>query len=316
MAKICTIVYGDEDFLLDRARDSIAAGTKLVLHRLDGEGMTGKDLVSILGAGYLTEGARLFLIDNANEVKTPAPAQKFFEGLAERDYPHQIVAVVRSSTLTALWEAAAKVGASKLYAKPAPWKTSEQVSILRGEVARVGLEVEDRLLEALVQQVGWELGVFAREFAKLAVLLGPRGKITQEALLKVTSLSKQAEPWAVADALAARRKLVAMDRLSSCYKANGDQCLVPVVVTAMRHFEKLAVVKSMQDKGASEEAIAARVGMHPFRCKQTLLPNAARFSRAEVADALQMLCRLDTLVKGSARSKRTHVELALLQIAS
>jgi DNA polymerase III delta subunit len=316
MPKVFTVVYGDEEFLLDKARDHFRANDKMAVLTMDCEGKTGKAVVEMVDGAYLGDQPRLFVLDNANAIKSPAPLQRYIDSLDTEQATHKIAVIVRSDNLSAMWETAVLKGVRKLYAKPAPWKTSEQVTILRGEIARLGLQVDNRLLESLIQQVGWELGIFVREFEKLAVLLGPGGLVTQEVLAKVTSLQKQAEPWSVSDALAARQRSRAMNLLSACYKANGDQCLVPVVVTAMRQFEKLAVVKALQAKGASEEAIAARVGMHPFRCKQTLIPNAARYSKQEILGALQILCRLDILVKGSALSKRTHVELALLKIAS
>lgn len=311
-----TVIYGDEYFLLDRARDHLYGTKGYSVVRLDGETLTGSGLVAIITGQYLDSDTQLFVLDNAGDLQKSDPFKKYVEGLKDPSSTNSRMAcIVRGAELPALWDLVAQKGSRKQFAKPSPWKISEQVTVLRGELARLGLKAEPNLLNGLIQQVGWNLGLYVREFEKLMWLLGPGGQVTGEAI-KVTSFQKQAEPWHITDAIALRQRGRAMNLLSALCKAQGESSLVPVVVTAMRQFEKLAIVKSLQEQGASEDAMAKRVDMHPFRFQQTLAVMAPRYTKAEISKALQILCRLDLLVKGSALSKRTHVELAILKIAS
>ena len=86
----------------------------------------------------------------------------------------------------------------------------------------------------------------------------------------------------------------------------------------MSQAERLLIVRSMLDSGVESEAIASRLGMHPYRFKMSQLPaQATLFTRHSLIAGMQLLCNLDANLKGGSGCQRqTNVELAILTLSS
>jgi len=125
-----------------------------------------------------------------------------------------------------------------------------------------------------------------------------------------------ATPYEVAQAAAAKKVKTAMTKLGLVYRNLGEGAAVPLTHSLVRIVEKLIIARSMLDAKDGVKVIAQRLGMHEYPLKMNLLPLARLHSVDQLRGQMQTLCRLDTLVKGPARSKRTQVELAVLSIAS
>ena len=79
--------------------------------------------------------------------------------------------------------------------------------------------------------------------------------------------------------------------------------------------ERLFIARSLLDKGVSPDDIAGRMGMHPYRFKKAVLPQAERQTVARLVSNMQMLSRLDVELKRTSH-RRTLVELAVYELAS
>jgi DNA polymerase III delta subunit len=105
-----------------------------------------------------------------------------------------------------------------------------------------------------------------------------------------------------------------MNALSLLYKG-GEDASVRVTYGLMRETQKMLTARFLLDKGSSDDEVAAAIGMHPYRCKLTFLPNVRKHDQTSLIRVMRRLCKLDQEVKGASSSKRTLVELTVLSIA-
>jgi len=96
----------------------------------------------------------------------------------------------------------------------------------------------------------------------------------------------------------------------------GEEAHVPLSFSLIKQVEKLILARSMLDRKATEEEIAAAVGMHLWRCKTHYIPQVRKHTLGGLISCLGGLRKLDADVKGPARSKRTRVELAVLSLTT
>lgn len=76
------------------------------------------------------------------------------------------------------------------------------------------------------------------------------------------------------------------------------------------------VACSMLERGSSDEEVATRVGMHPWRCKTFFVPMVRKHTAGSLTRMMQRLCKLDVEIKRTTHSKRTLLELAVLRFAT
>ena len=226
------------------------------------------------------------------------------------------MAILRSEKCSEVWATAAKKGKLFEYKKLKTWDTNnEVVKWLEAEARRMGLMLDPGVSEAMYSLLGRDLYRISGELRKLLLLVGKEQKATTQHLKLVVAPAMTATPFQVADAAGNKDARQAMNFLSTVYRTMGDEANVPLASALMWQIEKLVVVRSLLDRGMSEDDVAVAIGMHPYRFKQGLLPQVRKHRLGDLVGMMGRLCRLDVDVKGSARSKRTLVELTVLSVA-
>jgi len=309
------VAYGDEPFLLDSRKDW-ARSQKRSVTMLDAlDGLSDEDVVSTCVTPTLDDAKRIVVVDNAQKVKGESALKEYVESGGVSDGSVLLLAIVRSATLPSVWKLAGQSGRVHHCKKLAPWEDEKLVKFVRAEAGKIGLRMEDNVPFLLVQQVGPELHRLVMEIRKMLLLVGDR-KASKKDLLEIVAPAVPAEPYQAVEA-AFRKEIKKTLRLSALvYEYLGEKASFLLSNALMRLIEKLLVTKHLvTKKGATVEVVAKRLGVHPYRCKLAYVDVAARHSLDDLVGHMKTLCRLDETVKGSARSKRTHVELALLSIA-
>lgn len=309
------VIFGDEDHCIDLAVSRVGSGGVEVIS-FDGEGLDANDVVSVCDSHVMGED-RAVVIDNAHKVKNGDALLKFIENRDPHDRSVFLLVVSRTDSLKGDWiKAAAEKGRVSKYLKPKPWETRKQVSSILAEAKRLGVRLDDDVPEVLLRFLGYDLRLISNEISKSAYLVGPRDSVTKKDVLSLIPQVFPVRPREVAEAAALGQSKKAMTLLGLCYRNLGDGASVPITYAMIRLSEKLFVARSLSDKGASNEEVAQRLGMHAYAYQMNLLPLVNRLTPPRLASEMKNLCKLDTLVKGSASSKRTHVELAVLSLAS
>jgi len=312
------VFFGDETYLLDEVRQKAKRQGDRDVSVFDcaDKGITGKDIAALCETPNFLGSDRGIVIDSANKLKKPEPLLEFIRSRDLKDDSVVLLIIVRSENLSGEWiKVAADRGVVKNFQQPKPWKPEDRVARVRQQAAKVGVKIADDVPELLIKVLGYDLRLIVNELHKLHYLVDG-GVAQREHVKQLAPLIFPAEPYQVAEAALSKNLNRAMTLLGFVYRNLGDGAHVPVSYSLMRLLEKILVVRDMLDRGDSTRIIAERVGMHEFALKKNLLPMAQLHEADRLRAKMKIACKLDTLVKGSARSKRTHVELALFSIAA
>jgi len=316
-SKPFVVVFGGEDFLLDRERMKARTWVGRQVVTVDGDGLADHELVELCRTGTFDESLRVVILDEANKVKGDKALKAYIKEKDENDIATILVAIVRSEKLPDVWAQAGKKGRIIERPKLKTWdRNNEVVKWIGEEAKRLGIRLAKGVDDTLFALVGHDLGRLAGEIQKLGLLVGRGNEASLDQLRLVLAPSPSAEAWQVAEAVADKDFRRAMNLLSTLYKSEGDDANVPIAYALMKQIEKLMVARFMFDSKMPEEDMASALGMHPFRFKNSLLPMVRKHSMPDLIKHMQKLASLDAGVKGSTRSKRTLVELAVLSIAS
>ncbi len=315
-AKPFVIAYGEEDFLLDRTLALGKAWKDRSTFILDGNKLSDGELVSVCESTSYDGRSRVVILDNAQKLSGKASLEEYIKAKDPTDSSVVLVAALRSDKISEVWQAAAAKGTLYHCERFKPWQAEKTLARIAKEASRLGLRLGEGVAESLHQLVGSDLGLVVNELRKISHLLGSGATVEKQHVLLVVPPRVPVEPKQIVEAAFEKKPLRALERISWLYRNRGDVASVLVTSALLYQVEKLLVARQMLDKGDSTAIIASSLGMHEFACAKNLLPLARKHEVARLCDHMKMLCRLDTLVKGPALSKRTHVELAVLSIAA
>lgn len=310
------VSFGAEAFFLDGDFERARKWKDRTVIIVDGDGISDVELVGILESRSMEGTPRVVVVDEANKIKGDKALKAYIEEKSPKDDSTVLVAIVRSEKCPEVWSQAAKKGKLIEHKKLKTYENNNEiVKWAESEARRIGLTLDKGIADALYTLIGSDLYRISSELQKLLLLVG-KEKATLQHLKLVIAPSPSAEPYQVAEAAVGKDARRAMNLLSTIYKTTReDEANVPITNALMRQVEQIMVARSLLDRGMSEDDIATAVGMHPFRFKNFFLPQVRKHQMKDLVRVMSRLCRLDANVKGSARSKRTHVELAVLSVA-
>lgn len=315
------VYYGAEGYLLDRALRTVRKWPGRVVRAVDLEdGGTDQAIVDQLRMGGEDASPRTVIVDEAQEFKEGKAKvlRQYVDDLLPSDTQTVLVAFVRESKLPAVWAHVASKGKSVEYQKLKTFgKTNEVIKFIREHAVEMGLSLDVGVDEDLFKLTAGDLYRIHNELRKVQILASVKNtaKVTRQMLMFVVAPAAKVEPWEVADAAFAKNKTLAMSGLSVLFRTSGDDGIVPLVYALMKQIQKFLVARHMVDSGTTPDLIAQAIDMHPYRCKEFFLPMVRKHDPKILAQHMGLLCKLDRDVKGSSRSKRTLVELAVLSIA-
>lgn len=312
------VSFGDEDFFLDRDLDSYRRQPDRAVICVDGSELKGDyELVSICQTQTIDGRPRVIVVDNAQKVKPEKTLKAYVDGLSPKDLSVVLALVVRDSKLAAFWS---KLGDKITVSERKKFKTfetnNEVVKWIEEEIRRTGLKADSRIANVIYMGTGPDLYRITNEIQKLALLVGEGNSVTVEHLQSVLTASSTVDVWQVVDAAANKDSKKAANLLSSLYKHAADDPSILLAYSLMKQTERMFVAASMLAHRSSEEEIATRISMHPWRCKTFFLPMVRKHSTGSLARTMQELCKLDVEIKRTSFSKRTLLELAVLKFAS
>ncbi len=312
------VSFGDEEFFLDRDLASFRAHPERMVISVDSSEFRSEyELVSLLETQNLEGKPRVVVVDNAQKIKPEKAIKAYLEGLNPRNLSVVLALLVRDSKLSPTW---AKLGDKVTITERKKLKTyetnNEVVRWIETELVRANLKADNRVASVIYMGTGANLYRIVNEIGKLRLLVGEGKTVTVEHLQSVLTIGQTVDAWQVVDAAAAKDLKKAINLLSSLYKHSSEDPSVLLAYSLMKQAEKMLVASTLLSKSTSEEDIAARLGMHPWRCKTFFLPMVRKHSVASLSRMMQELCRLDIEVKSTSQSRRTLLELAVLKLAS
>jgi DNA polymerase III delta subunit len=310
------VSFGGEQFFLDSDIERARSWKGRTVVQVDGEGMTDARLVSLFEEVPYDESQRVVIVDYADKIKGDKRLKAYVENRNLADESTVVVAIVRSEKLPEVWAMAARKGKLYEYKKLKTYESNnEVVKWIEAEARNLQIVLSKGTSTTLYQLVGPDLHKLSNELRKLALLVGPHGQVGVEQLDLAVSPSPTAEPFQVAEAAMAKDARKAMNTLSIVYKTMGEDAHVPITFAMIKQIEKVVAARDLLDRKMSEEDIAGAIGMNAWLCKTMFLPMVQKHRMSDLIQHMSRLRKLDADVKGSARSKRTLVELAVLSVA-
>jgi DNA polymerase III subunit delta len=308
------VFWGDEDLLIDQALGRVRAQNNREVTLLDGEDLKGAEVVSVCETRSMSE-LRVVVVDNAQKLTATEPLAKFAKERNVEDPSLVLVTVFRGAKKPALASTLEAVGRGVEFSKPKPWKPELQLRNVKEQANLLDLKLGEGVPELFLKFLGYDLYAIVNELKKLAYLVKKGVTVEKPHVLSLIQHALPVEPYEVAEAAGNKNLKKALNLLGFAYRDGGDVS-IPVVYALMRLVERLLVVRHMTDHGSSTNEIAGYLSMNEYAFKMNLQPLAQKHTVAQLKTQMRNLCRLDTLVKGPSRSKRTEVELAVKALAT
>jgi DNA polymerase-3 subunit delta len=315
------VSFGEEPFFLDRDLKLFAKVPGYAVTRLDGSEVSSSKVVSTLVSSQINfddldnPPVNLVIVDNAHKLKVEKALKSYLDGLEPNDLSAILVGVFRSSSVSGAWSKLGSKALVREHKKLKTWENNnEVVQWVQDEASRVGLKIEPRVALGMYQITGDDLYRLSSEIHKLKLLIG-KGVVTGEHLSLVMTPSSNVASWDVADSVFQKNWKKALSQVSNVFKYATEDPSLMILGALIKGVERLFVARSMLDKGISHDEVAGRLGMHPYRFKMSVLPQAEKQTTARLVSNMQMLSRLDVDLKRTSH-RRTLVELAVYDLAS
>jgi DNA polymerase-3 subunit delta len=304
--------FGDEDFLREAAVDRVVdayldpSTRDFNFDQLRGGDVAGDALASVLATPPMMAEHRVVVVRDAQGLSVKAR-----EGVeaAVKAPPAGTILVLSASIPSGskakfydtVKKHAVSVEFAALGADDAPGWVMETAQ------AELGVEVEPEAARALVAGVGVDLGTLASELRKLAAYAQDRKQVTLDDVRAVGGFVPRQDRWAWFDLVAERRFPEAIATLPVLLEQGESG--VGLVIGLGGALLRVALVVAGGQQALERE-------LKPFQrwMARKTVPQAKRWSLAQIDDALQELLRTDRLLKSAPLSDRQAVEVLLLRL--
>ena len=315
------VSFGEEPFFLDRDIKMFGGSQGYAITYLDGSEVSGSKVVSTCLTPQINfddldnSPTNLVIVDNAQKVKVDKALKSYLEGLEAKDLSAILVGVFRAASVTGAWSKLGPKAIIREYKKFKTWDdNNEVVRWVQDEAARLGLKIDNTIGTFMYKVAGEDLYRLSSELHKLKLLLG-KGTVTKEHLDLVMAPTSNLASWDVADSVFLKNWKKALVQVAQIFKYASEDPSLMILGALIKGVERLFVARSLLDKGLSHDDVAGRLGMHPYRFKKAVLPQAERQTVVGLVRNMQMLSRLDVDLKRTSH-RRTLVELAVYELAS
>lgn len=304
------VLYGPEDFLASRARDSVrkklrADDPALEVVSLDASNYSAGRLAletspSLFGEAKLIEVSSVaqmnddFLVEALSYLKNPAP---------------DVWVVLQHAGGTRgkkLLDALRTAGFPRIECQPLK-KDPEKAAFVSAEFKDASRRIESEAVRALVAALGASLSELAAACSQL--IADTTGLVSAEVVDKYYGGRVEATAFKVADAAMAGDTALALLTLRHAVSTGVDP--VPLVAALAMKVRQVAKVHGV--RGGSAQ-LARELGMAPWQV-DAARRDASRWSSAGLVMAIKALAEADAQVKGGSRDMVYAVERATTAIA-
>jgi len=308
---------------LERLRRRFDAGSVERLVAGKG-GASGADVVAACNAGTLLGGERLVLVTYIDGQRGEYDR---LSGGWKADDVEAVVAYLRDpapGTVLCLVGAELKKDAplAKACAKVGDvlaWEIGKKDAI--GWIAKSfqerGVKVGGDACKTLLDLVGDDKLVLAREIDKLATWAAGE-PLGVEEVQRLATVSAEAQPWDLTDALGRRDAGAALEVVESTYARSSRTRTSEAAAFGARagqHLLRLSRMKAMLEAGLSIDEAGGKLGLKPYPAKQ-LARQTQAFSADELRGGVVRFARLDHALKGGSKiAPDLEVQLAVADVA-
>lgn len=304
--------HGDEEYLRERAVDAVVAAyldeatRDFNYDQLRGTDVAPEALASILATPPMMAEWRLVVLRDAQGL-TPK-GREALEAVAASP-PAGLALVVTASipsgSKAKFYEELKKrmlsMEFAALGAMDAPgW-------LIEHAAAGHGVEMEPEAARALVGAIGVDLGTLSSEAAKLAGYVGDRKRVTLDDVKAVGGVLPRQDRWEWFDWIGERRFGEALAALPVLLEAGESG--VGLVIGMANQLLRVGMVVA-----GGQAALEKELKPYQKWMARKVVPQARRWSAAQLDAALGELLRTDRLLKSASLSDRQAMEELLLRL--
>jgi len=189
-------------------------------------------------------------------------------------------------------------------------RRNELGSWITQRVKKYGGEFRTGAVMALAAFGGTDLRLLDREIQKLITYVGDR-PVTEEDVRQLVPAARQADIFAMVDALGHRNLRQAIQRLHELLEAGESPVYLLYMIT--RQFRILLQVKELLRQKVPQREIPARLGLHPFVVEKAAR-QARNFTLRQLRAIYQHLVETDEAIKGGRMEGSLALDLLLVEL--
>jgi DNA polymerase III delta subunit len=299
-------VSGNDVWLRNRfVREFIAQkesqGFRLESH--DGAQITESDFRTILGGGVFFSEGTLVWITNPTKVDPSLIKVQ----LGKNANPSVVILLEHHGTLKKATGLSVEV-VTKLpkeckrdFSEPPWYKKKDHAIEIAGKIAKgEGIKIEPKLLKALVDHTGTDLGILYFELKKVGMITKGR-EVTAGDLRQTLAPLSEVSGSIICDAIALRSKAHFLKAVDRYLKVNKGEVFQLCNQFLQPTFLKWLACADLLEKGVSLNQIAKEMGVNDYYLKNTLLPPAKRWGRE---GCLMLVCAVSRAQEATLKGSR------------
>jgi DNA polymerase-3 subunit delta len=201
-------------------------------------------------------------------------------------------------------------GDIRLFALPA-LKGGELARWIERRAQGKGARLKPGVADELATCIGPDLRRIDNELEKLALYAGGRA-ITHEDVRRLVPYAQEASIFAMVDALALRQTAQALRLLTQLHHEGAHPLYLLTMI--VRQYRILLQVKDLMEQGLGQEAIAGRLGLHPFPTGKAMT-QAQRYRREQLLSIYDRLLATDVAIKTGQMEPLLALNLLVVELA-
>jgi DNA polymerase-3 subunit delta len=298
--------YGEEDFLIDEAVDSLIAGAvpeesrSFNLDILYGNEVDARDVVAHANSFPMTADRRVVVLREYERLEEKELLHFYIENPSSTT----VLVLVSKKTDAAIHGQAATVEFRRLYESELPAWIAERGPLYGKRISRDASEL-------LIMYVGGSLRALDNEIEKIAVYVGEKKTIDSKDAAAVVGISKTYNVFDLTKAVGDRdlkRSIEILERMMEF----GEY--PPLMVAALtRHFMTLLKLAEAKKRKMSESEIASSIRSSPRRVAE-YLSQLREYSPAELERSFAPLARADEKLKFTSEDPRSVMTVLLHEL--
>jgi DNA polymerase-3 subunit delta len=298
--------YGEEDFLIDEAVDSLIAGVlpeasrSFNLDILYGNEVDARDVVAHANSFPMMAERRVVVLREYERLDE----DELIHSYVESPCPTTVLVLVAKKTDPTIRGKAAAVEFRRLYDSDLPSWIAERSSLYGKRISRDASEL-------LVMYVGGSLRALDSEIEKIAVYVGEKKAIDSEDVAAVVGISKSYNVFELTKAVGDRnlkRSLEILERMMEV----GEY--PPLMVAALtKHFMTLLKLAEGKRRRMSESEMAASIKSLPRRMGE-YMNQLRQYSSADLEKTFAPLARADEKLKFTSEDPRSVMTVLLHEL--
>ena len=265
----------------------------------------------ILGAARtvpMLGGQRLVLVRDAHMLKGPDLDQ--LVAYAKDPNPTTCLVLV-GDKVDGRIKAYAKLKKQGLLHRFEAIKDRQAVGWVQGEARSMEIPLAGGAAQRIADAVGPDMGRLAAALEQLALYAGPGKKVTPRHVEELLDQTRERNVFELVNAVGRGQRREALVVLQRMIEAREPGLRIVAMLT--RHLRQLWTIKEMISDGARQDAMARKVGLHPFFVKD-MVKQAGRVKPRTLRNMHRALFRTDRALKSSKLPDAMIMQILVLEL--